>query len=234
MKQTSVPIQGIKVFPFYSRTELLEVVAQEPKILIAINAEKLLHSSEDLKRIINSNIGYADGIGATLALHKKGFKKAIKIPGCELWLNIVKYFYYTKTFYLLGSTQEVITDTVFKLQQNFPGIQIVGYRNGFLKTDIEKEKVLQEICDKKPDVVFVAMGSPKQELLMEEMQSRHWAIYQGLGGSFDVYTGKLKRAPQFWINLRLEWFYRLLLEPKRIRRQIHLVRFFWLLLIHKI
>ena len=73
--------------------------------------------------------------------------------------------------------------------------------------------------------MFVAMGSPKQELLMEEMFQKHPAIYQGLGGSFDVYTGNVKRAPKWWVNHNMEWAYRLVKEPRRIKRQIHLIRF---------
>ena len=89
---------------------------------------------------------------------------------------------------------------------------------------LASEKI-EDIVAKKPDVVFVAMGSPKQELLMEEISKRHPAIYQGLGGSFDVYTGNVKRAPEWWVNHNLEWAYRLIKEPTRIKRQIHLVRF---------
>ena len=85
--------------------------------------------------------------------------------------------------------------------------------------------MITDIKLKKPDIVFVAMGSPKQELLMEEMQEVHPAIYQGLGGSFDVYTGNVKRAPSWWVDHNLEWAYRLIKEPARIKRQIHLIRF---------
>jgi len=70
------------------------------------------------------------------------------------------------------------------------------------------------------------MGSPKQELLMEEIQKQHSALYQGLGGSFDVYIGAVKRAPEWWVKNNLEWTYRLINQPTRIKRQIHLVRFF--------
>ena len=85
-----------------------------------------------------------------------------------------------------------------------------------------------------PDVVFVAIGSPRQELLMEEMQRFHPAIYQGLGGSFDVYVGAVERAPVWWIKNNLEWAYRLLRQPLRIKRQVHLIRFLWLLFTNKI
>ena len=76
-------------------------------------------------------------------------------------------------------------------------------------------------------MVFVAMGSPKQELLMQKMLARHKAIYQGLGGSFDVFTGHVKRAPQWWVSHNVEWLYRLIHQPSRIKRQIKLVRFAW-------
>ena len=133
-----------------------------------------------------------------------------------------------KRFYLVGSKQEVIEATVAKLKQEFAGIDIVGYRNGYIKTEEERKALIDDIAARRPDVVFVAMGSPKQELLMEEMSERHPAIYQGLGGSFDVYTDYVKRAPQWWVRHNLEFAYRLIKQPSRIKRQIHLVRF-WLL-----
>ena len=71
------------------------------------------------------------------------------------------------------------------------------------------------------------MGSPKQEQLMERIQKEHEAVYQGLGGSFDVYTGHVKRAPEWWVNNNMEWTYRLLSQPLRIKRQVHLIRFFY-------
>lgn len=94
-----------------------------------------------------------------------------------------------------------------------------------LRQFLEKQALLDDIAAKKPDVVFVAMGSPKQELLMEEMLERHEAIYQGLGGSFDVYTGHVERAPKWWVDHNLEFAYRLVRQPSRIKRQIYLVKF---------
>ena len=119
----------------------------------------------------------------------------------------------------------MIEQTVAKLKEEFKGINIVAYRNGYIKTDEERAALIADVAEKRPDAVFVAMGSPKQELLMEEMSQQHAAIYQGLGGSFDVYTGNVKRAPKWWVDHNLEWAYRLVKEPSRIKRQIHLVRF---------
>jgi UDP-N-acetyl-D-mannosaminouronate:lipid I N-acetyl-D-mannosaminouronosyltransferase len=159
-----------------------------------------------------------------MALKKKGYKNTVKIPGCELWLKIIERYCSTKSFYFIGSSEDVIKQTVNKLKLDFPAINIVNYHNGYF-TDFEKQELLTDITDKKPDVVFVAMGSPKQELLMQEMLAVHPALYQGLGGSFDVYTNKVQRAPQWWIEHNFEWAYRLVKQPSRIRRQIYLVQF---------
>lgn len=235
MQDNRVILNGVKVHPFTSFSQLLSYVKGRKGILVAINAEKILHATEQTRAIINRNIGYCDGIGAVMALKKHGYKEVVKLPGCELWLKIIDSLYKEgKTFYLVGSKQEVIENTVQKLKQDFPGIQIVNYRNGYIKTGEEKQVLLEDIVEKKPDVVFVAMGSPKQELLMEEMLERHPAIYQGLGGSFDVYTGNVKRAPKWWVDHNLEFAYRLIKQPSRIKRQIHLVRFLLLVKLGKI
>ena len=234
MQDNRVTLNGVKVHPFTSLSQLLSYVKGRKGILVAINAEKILHVTEQTRNIINRNIGYCDGIGAVMALKKHGYKEVIKLPGCELWLKIIDSLYKEgATFYLVGSKQEVIENTVQKLRQDFPGIQIINYRNGYVQTEEEKQNLLEDISKKKPDVVFVAMGSPKQELLMEEMFERHPAIYQGLGGSFDVYTGNVKRAPKWWIDHNLEFAYRLVKQPSRIKRQIHLVRFLLLVKLGK-
>lgn len=228
MEKTS--LNGVEIYPFISEEQLLHYIDLNKGILIAINAEKILHATEQTRSIINRNIGYCDGAGAMLALKQKGFKNAHKIPGCELWLKITHRFHQEKTFYLIGAKTQIIEETVSKLKREFKGIQIIGYRDGYIKTEEEKQRLIADIVQKRPDVVFVAMGSPKQELLMEEIQKRHNAIFQGLGGSFDVYTGHVKRAPKWWVDHNLEFAYRLLKEPKRIKRQIHLMKYaYWLI-----
>lgn len=229
MQDNRVELNGVKVHPFSSREELLDYVDQKKGILVAINAEKILHATPETRSIINRNIGYCDGYGAVMALKQKGYKDVVKIPGCELWLDLIRAMYRNgKTFYLVGGKQEVIEQTAAKLNMEFPGIRIVNYRNGYIKTDKEKADLIKDVAEMKPDVVFVAMGSPKQELLMEEMSAVHSAIYQGLGGSFDVYTGNVKRAPKWWVEHNLEFAYRLIKQPSRIKRQIHLLRFLML------
>ena len=234
MQGKRVDLNGVKVYPFASEKELLDYVDSCPGILVAINAEKILHANDQTRAIINRNIGYCDGSGAVMALKQKGYKEVRKIAGCELWLKIIQRFLKEKTFYLVGSKPQVIEETVAKLKAEYPEIHIVGYRDGYLKSEQERLDLIADIVDKKPGVVFVAMGSPKQELLMEEIQKHHKAIFQGLGGSFDVYTGHVERAPEWWVNHNLEFAYRLLKEPKRIKRQIYLVKYAWWLLWRKL
>lgn len=229
----SEKLNGVVTKAPKSRKELIDYAMAQKSILVAVNAEKILHATEESRKIINRNVGYPDGIGAVMALNQKGCEQVVKIPGCELWLDIIQKYYKEKSFYLVGGKEKVIQETIQRLKLDFPQINIVNYRNGYIKTREEQEDLIKDIVEKQPDVVFVAMGSPKQELLMEKMSRKHPALYQGLGGSFDVYTGNVDRAPQWWVNNSLEWAYRLVKQPSRIKRQIHLVRFLYLLKMNK-
>ena len=219
-------LNGVMTYAPKSREELMRYAFDNQKIMVAVNAEKILHATDESRELINRNMGYPDGIGAVWALQKKGAKNVVKIPGCELWLDVVESYFKTKSFYLVGGKQEIIEATVTQLKSEFEGIHICNFRNGYIKTETEELALIEDIKKHKPDVVFVAMGSPRQENLMERIQKEHQAVYQGLGGSFDVYTGHVKRAPEWWVKNNMEWTYRLLSQPSRIKRQIHLVRFF--------
>ena len=230
----SEKVSGVQIYIPESRKDLMEFAFANKKILVAVNGEKIHHANEQTRNIINRNVGYSDGIAAVWALRKKGHEEAIKIPGCELWLNIISDYHTNKTFYLVGGKEEVIQKTVDKLKIQFPEIQIVGFRNGYLTQD-EIKTLINDVYEKKPDVVFVAMGSPKQELLMEQMYTKHPAVYQGLGGSFDLYIGNTHRAPNWWLDHNMEGVYRTLMEPrKRIMRDIKLIPYFYNLVFNKL
>ncbi len=227
-----VKLKNITTYSFSNREELLEYIKNKNKILIAINAEKILNKNKKLHEIINDNIGYPDGTGAVLVLKQKGFD-AVRIPGVELWLDIIEKFEKEKTFYLIGSSKKVIDTTVSMLKKDFIDIKILGYRDGYLnEKDIEVLK--KDLILKKPDVIFVAQGSPRQEYLMNDLTKVHSALYMGLGGSYDIYCGLKKRAPALFINLGLEWLYRLITEPTRISRQIVLLKFVLLVAMKRI
>ena len=229
----SVTVNGYSISAFSNKMHLVKYLnsINYNGILIAMNAEKILKDDSKLRDLVNSNLGYTDGIGAVWALKKKGIDSR-KIAGAELWLEIIKQNYQSKSFFLIGAKPEVIQLTVNKLNSEFLGIQIVGYRDGYFERG-DQEQIVNDLTVLKPDVVFVAMGSPKQEYFMEELLKEHPALYMGLGGSFDVYTGVAKRVSPIWNSLNLEWAYRLVKQPKRIFRQIHLLRFVYNLLLKK-
>lgn len=226
MNKESAKIRGIEVHPFRSPDDLIDYIDVRRGMLVAVNAEKTMNADDHLRSLINANTGYCDGAGAVLALKRKGLKDCVRIPGCELWLKIIDRFHSTKTFYLVGSKPEVIEETVGLLKKKYPDIKVVGYRDGFLSDQAQRQALLDDIGSKKPDVVFVAMGSPRQEFLMEEMiKVNPDAIYQGLGGSFDVFSGHQARAPRWWQDHGLEFAYRFYATPKRITRLGPYLRF---------
>lgn len=210
-------INGVRTFGFESFDEIVDFAIKEPCILVAINAEKIYHATDDTRAIINANIGYPDGIGAVYALRKKGVDQRMRIPGCDLWQEILKRHYKDKSFYFIGSKQEVMDQTIKQVKEEYPGVNIVAYRDGYFKPE-EKEAIIQDIIAKKPDVVFVAQGSPRQELFMMEIFERHKALYQGLGGSFDLYIGNVTPTPKWIQDIGFHWLYRAIQEPKRIKR----------------
>lgn len=233
MKNIIKPVlfNGINIYPFNSKEQLLEYISHNKKIYIAINIAKIDNHSKRLKNIINNNIGYPDGLGALLAL-KFYDNHVSRIPGVELWLDIINYLEIDKSYYLIGGYQNDIIQVVSKLKNDFPGINIVGFSKGYFENETEKTILCEDISKKKPDVIFVALGSPKQEYFMEKLYSWHPAVYIGLGGSFNIYVGKQKRAPNVVIILNLEWLYRWIATPiKRTKQNIKSSIFFIKLLI---
>ena len=226
----SVNLRGIDVYPAATAAALIDFACNRKGILIAVNGEKIAKAQKPLIDLINENIGYCDGSAIAMASRQKGADQACKIAGCELWLQIIGQHYRDKKFYFIGGRPDVYAATIEKLRSDFPGINIVGSRDGYLKDDADRAALIDDVAAKQPDFVFVAMGSPKQEFLMADMLKRHNAVYQGLGGSYDVYTGRAKRAPKWWIDHNAEFVYRLLCQPSRIKRDWVRVKVAWWLL----
>lgn len=229
-------LNGVATFSFTSKEELLEYIEDKKNILIAVNAEKILGNDTKLKQLINDNIGYVDGIGALMALRRKGLN-AVKIPGAQLWLDIINKYHNEKTFYLLGATKEVINLTVKKLKSEYSGIRIGNFRDGYFD-DQDLQRIKEDIKEKAPDIVFVAMGSPKQEYVMAELSGSCPALYMGLGGSFDLYSGKARPVPEWWKQIfKWEGFYRCFYDMKNItrwKRQIPVLRILYKVLLNKL
>lgn len=224
-----VDLRGVKIYPFTDADSLIDFADERKGILVAVNALKIANANDLTRSIINNNIGYCDGAGAVLAARQKG-ASPVKIAGCELWLKIIERFHTERSFYIIGATPKVNEATVAKLREMYPAIKLVGHRDGYIRTPEDRAALIADVAAKKPDFVFVAMGSPTQELLMADMLKAHRAVYQGLGGSFDVFTGTVKRAPKWWLDHNLEFAYRLLKQPSRITRNYKYIPFGWWLL----
>jgi N-acetylglucosaminyldiphosphoundecaprenol N-acetyl-beta-D-mannosaminyltransferase len=134
--------------------------------------------------------------------------------------------------FLLGAEQEVLDKVVARIRAEHPRARLVGARNGYF-SDAESEAVANEIRAARPDLLFVAMTSPKKEIFLSKW-SEHMqiAVCHGVGGSFDVLAGKVKRAPRIWQRLGIEWLYRVVQEPRRLWKRYAVTNtlFIWMLL----
>ena len=234
MRYSWCKLNGIKTYSFSAMDELVEYGMDQKKLLVAINSDKITYAEPRLKTIIDRNIGYCDGNGAVWAINQKGLNDAIKIAGCDLWLEFVKKYYRSKSFYLIGAEKCVVQKVVDKLESEYPEINIVGYRDGFIRIHSEEETLINDIAEKKPDIIFVAMGSPKQEYLMDDISKKHNAVMLGLGGSFNVYSGNVKRAPKIFLDLKLEFLYRYIFNGVKWSRIMSDFKFFRMLLMRRL
>ena len=206
--------------------------------ILATNMEKVMaiKSDEFLRQAAeNASVLIPDGIGVVWAIRMLYGKKIKRIPGIDLFYAICKEAA-TKGYkiFIYGAEENVNREAVQKLGRLYPGINIVGRCHGYLKAD-EKENLLTVINESGVDILFVALGSPKQEKWIQQYLKRlNVKICQGIGGTLDIAAGRLKRAPAFYQMLGLEWLYRLIKEPLRLRRQFIIPVFLFKVLKEKI
>lgn len=218
----AVTVRGITLFAAPNAASVVDLLADAPGILVAINADKLARADAELGRLTRLHFGYPDGIGAVLALRRLGHH-ATRLPGVELWLDVVERFAGRRSFLLVGGTASVVSTVAEKLRRQFPAIRL-RYRDGYL-SPTEEDELLADLVRHRPEIVFVAMGSPRQERLMLRMHAVHPVTYLGLGGSLDVYSGRVPRAPRWMQRLGLEGAFRVAREPRRWRRLPAYVKF---------
>lgn len=219
-------LHGLITFAPPGSTALLDILDGAHGILLAINADKIARADPVVVDLAATQLGYPDGIGAVLALRRQGIR-ARRMPGADLWLAIIDRYAGRRSVYLIGGTDEVVRLVAQKLNDRHPGMSLWS-RSGYLSS-LEEEQLAQELRSRRPDFVLVAMGSPRQEVLMQRLYAAHPAVYMGLGGSFDIYAGKKARAPRWLRQTGLEWSYRLLREPARLRALPALLKFVVLL-----
>jgi len=224
---------GVQVSPL-SYEEITQKLKQrvtqgEQSTIIAVNPEKIMKSQTDetLRDLINgSTFQIPDGVGVLLASRLKGGGITSRVTGVDMMDRLLQLSAdegYRVFFY--GAKEEVVTKAIENIQQRYPSIQVAGYENGYAQ---DQEALVQKIQESKADVMFVALGSPKQELwIRKNKEHLPVKVFQGVGGSFDVYAGHVKRAPAPFRKTGMEWFYRLATDPKRFKRQLALPKFLW-------
>lgn len=200
---------------------------KKKSLVVAINPEKLMKAKEDpgLKALLNrAEFQIPDGIGVIIASKLKKGSISSRITGIDMMDRIVREAARTgRTVFLYGAKPGVANKAAQQLKQTYPDLIVAGTQDGY---ESDTSKVLETINKAKPDILFVAMGSPKQEQWIEQHRDNLYpTLYQGVGGSFDVLAGNVKRAPAAFQKMGAEWLYRLLKEPSRLKRQMNLPKF---------
>ncbi|MCD7740582.1 MAG: WecB/TagA/CpsF family glycosyltransferase, partial [Candidatus Gastranaerophilales bacterium] len=168
--------------------------------------------------IKNAELVVPDSAGIELALRLKGVKQQ-RIPGIDLAKKIISFC--NELNYpvaLIGAAEEVIQTVQKNLKTEFEKLNICYAQNGYF-TDTEEDTIINNLAKMRPKFVLIALGAPKQELFIKKCREKlHNAVYIGVGGSFDVWSGKVERAPEFFKNIRCEWLYRTFKQPERLKR----------------
>lgn len=208
----------------------------KPHQHVVINVDKLVKASRDgkLRRIIN-NCALINVDGMPVVWASRLLRKPLKerVAGVDLFEALMRRSAEKGwRVYLLGAQEEVVSGVKQVYGREYPGLTIAGYRNGYWKREEESE-VVEHIKAAQADVLFVAISSPKKEHFLGRYQEEMKIPFaMGVGGTFDVVMGKVKRAPVWMQNYGLEWFYRFLQEPRRMFKRYFIddMFFFWLLL----
>ncbi|MGG7448984.1 lipopolysaccharide N-acetylmannosaminouronosyltransferase [Kosakonia oryzendophytica] len=234
--KTAAPLydlRGLKLIGWRDMQHALDYLYANGEIkqgtLIAINAEKMLTLEDDARvraLIEAAEFKYADGISVVRSLRKKfPCAQVSRVAGADLWEKLMARAGENATpVFLVGGKPDVLAQTEQKLRAQWR-VNIVGSQDGYFNPG-QQQALFERIRDSGAKIVTVAMGSPKQELLMRDCRAVYPdALYMGVGGTYDVFTGHVKRAPKLWQHLGMEWLYRLLSQPSRLKRQLRLLRY---------
>ena len=203
-----VKILGVRVDKITKAQALEEIVEKASK-------------TPQLRRIINEEAAIVtpDGVGLIYASKLKGDPIQEKVAGIDFAHSAIELCAQLgRSVYLLGSKPGVAEAAAANLEKEIPGLKIAGFRDGYFLED-EEPSIVAEINESGADFLCVALGSPKQEyFVIKHRDALKVKAAAGLGGSLDIWSGQLNRAPQFYIDHGLEWLYRMIQEPKRLKR----------------
>ncbi|TVY11786.1 WecB/TagA/CpsF family glycosyltransferase [Paenibacillus cremeus] len=201
--------------------ELFHVVTLNPEIAMACQQDQQLRSILDGAGLLT-----ADGIGIVMVSRLKGNPLPERVTGCDLLLHLLEAGNQKKwSFYFLGADEATSEKASKVIRRTYPNVSVLGRHHGYFYP-MEEAQIVEEIGSLQPDVLVVALGAPFAERwIYKHKDQLHARIAIGVGGSLDVIAGKVKRAPELWRKLGVEWLYRLLHQPSRWRRQLILPRF---------
>ena len=231
-KYKSIDMLGYEIFAA-NMDECLEVVLSKEKVHIVSGNHEVLYTGLNDKNLFDNftsdkSLIIPDGVGVQISAKILKTPVEEKIAGIELMKKILEKCEDSgEGIYLLGASEENLKACVANILRDYPRINISGYHNGFFDLDNPRE-ILEEIKEKKPMAVFVAMGCPRQEkFIVRYMDELPCKIFMGVGGSFDVIAEKVNRAPRWMIDIGMEWAYRVAKEPWRIKRLGSIPKFIW-------
>ena len=231
-KYKSIDMLGYEIFAA-NMDECLEVVLSKEKVHIVSGNPEVLYTGLNDKNLFDNftsdkSLIIPDGVGVQISAKILKTPVEEKIAGIELMKKILEKCEDSgEGIYLLGASEENLKACVANILRDYPRINISGYHNGFFDLDNPRE-ILEQIKEKKPMAVFVAMGCPRQEkFIVRYMDELPCKIFMGVGGSFDVIAEKVNRAPRWMIDIGMEWAYRVAKEPWRIKRLGSIPKFIW-------
>ena len=200
-----------------------------PHQVVTANAEIIYQANrnEKMRNVINqAQMVTADGSGVVWASKQLGRPLRQRVTGIDLVNSICEQSARKGwKLYILGSAPGVAATAAVNIRQKFPGCNIVGTHHGYFNAKEEKQ-IVAELLQLQPDVLFVALGAPKQAYwIAEHMAQLQIPVSMGIGGSMDVLSGNVKRAPRWMQKMSLEWLYRLLIQPTRFKRVLALPKF---------
>lgn len=218
MNRNQVKILGYGVDTF-SFEDAIEYISSHGGQIVTINPEMIdcARNNKNFSDIITSaEMVVPDGVGVQLGLKILGHNVK-RIAGIDLGKALIsKAVRESKRVAFVGAKPEVIQNATKNLKSEYPQLNIVYSHDGYFDDDYE---ILNDLIASSPDLVLVALGSPKQEFFIHKLKSNlPDAVMLGLGGSFDVWAGAVKRAPVFYQKTGLEWFYRTISQPSRFKR----------------
>lgn len=205
--------------------QIEEDIQQNLKVrIVAINPEKIMMAEQDpsLRQLLNeSTYQIPDGIGVSIASKLSGGTVRGRVTGIGMMENLLTLANNKQLkIFMYGATPETVQQAAENIKERFPNLIVAGTLDGYVK---DTQQIVAAINEAQPHILFVALGSPKQELFIKNnMDQLNVNVFQGVGGSFDVFSGNVKRAPELFQKTGTEWLFRLIKQPSRIKRQLAL------------